>query len=199
MGLKSKTPKDYALNSLANTWASNELPDDGDLTEEFEELRGQQHGRTTRPADTVGKTTRHVRFFDQGTASRYGVYFTLCRRQVYVAYTKSGQTAARLADVFTRHFWWTRRRVRSPEPTDADMNFSVERADYDMNYAEVADWLARLEPIMVEREYFPSKTDIAMAPEPVKRESRLKRMERDMAELLVIAADCQARLKALSK
>lgn len=198
-----KTPNDHTLNNLANTWYNNELPDDGDLHKEFEELRLQQHARTTRPVDTIGKTTRHIRFFyRQGQTmdnDRYGVYFTLFQRQVYVAYTKSGQTAARLADVFTRHFWWTRRRVRSPEPTDADMNFSVKQADYDMNYADVADWLAQLEPIMVERGYFPAKTDITMAPEPVKRTSRIKRMEGYVAEILEKVADCQARLKTLSQ
>jgi len=146
-------PIDPELNDLAKRWKGRyrTLPDD------FEHLENTFKDMTT-------KDWKHIRKFDSGV---YGVY--LVRRalgcnpkKLWLAYTESGQTAARLADCLTRYFWWARRQNGGPEPAPGDYNFNAEQEAEDASNTDVCDWLEACEQALAERGYFPDRYDNAV-------------------------------------
>lgn len=185
-------PKDPELNEVANYWLKLELPDDG----EFCRVQADRFDKTN-PA-------QHVRnFFVRGNSSfdRFGVHFRFGggKRQWWVAYTKSLQTAVRLADIFTLHFWYTRvRNSQEPTPSTFRFNLSISQAEEDLKNPDIHHWLERLEDVFVARGVIRSPGVPVSRPPANKRVSRSSQNDEILRSTAGIVVDIKQQLRTVT-
>lgn len=186
-------PTDPELNEIANYWMKLDLPDDG----EFCRVQADRFDKTN-PA-------QHVRIFLNGGGmafDRFGVHFRFGggKRQWWVAYAKSFQTAVRLADVFTLHFWYTRVRGKWQEPTPAAhrFNLSLKQVEEDLKNPDIHHWLERLEDVFVARGVIRSPGVPVPRPPANKRVSRSSQNDEILRSTAGIVVDIKQQLRTVT-